>query len=412
MKTHNKLTNKNFILIAIGQIISLVGNGILRFALPLYLLQVTGSSAIFGTVSAISLFPLIVLIPVGGMIADRANKRNIMMILDFITGVLMFIFYIILERVDTVPLIIITLTILNGISGLYQPAVQASMPLVLDKTILVKGNSIISSINAISNLLSPVIGGLLLGFYGIYPIIIVSSVCFFVSVIFEWFIKIQHNRPKENLNVFRIAKADMKISANFIFKEKPIMAKIGLLVCVLNAFVSSLIIIAMPIMVTKNLDLSEEVYGFSQGVLAFGGLCGGILTGILNKKLKIEKIYKGFLFLGIALVPFGISPLIYEFKMLSFSLILSSAFIVMNIAIILSIQIMTYVQSQTPESMLGKVTALLLALSVSSQPVGQVIYGYAFEYLVGFESYIIFMVIIVTFASGAYAKKILRVNTK
>ena len=74
MKT-NSVKNKNFILIVIGQIISLFGNGIVRFALPLYLLQTTGSSAIFGIVSAMSFIPLIMVMPIGGVIADRIDKK-------------------------------------------------------------------------------------------------------------------------------------------------------------------------------------------------------------------------------------------------------------------------------------------------------------------------------------------------
>lgn len=69
------IKNNNFILIVIGQIISLFGNGIIRFVLPLYLLQITGSSAIFGIVSAMSFVPLIIVMPIGGIIADRVNKK-------------------------------------------------------------------------------------------------------------------------------------------------------------------------------------------------------------------------------------------------------------------------------------------------------------------------------------------------
>ena len=84
MTRHTSAFSKDFILMAIGQIISLFGNQILRFALPLYLLNQTGSSALFGTISAISFIPMILLFPIGGIIADRVNKRNIMVILDFV----------------------------------------------------------------------------------------------------------------------------------------------------------------------------------------------------------------------------------------------------------------------------------------------------------------------------------------
>lgn len=84
--TKQKLFHKDFTLVVIGRIISLFGNAVVRFALPLYLLNVTGSAAFFGITSACSVIPGILLTPVGGIIADRVNKRNIMVLLDFSTA--------------------------------------------------------------------------------------------------------------------------------------------------------------------------------------------------------------------------------------------------------------------------------------------------------------------------------------
>ena len=75
---NQKLFKKDFTLVVIGQIISLFGNAAIRFALPLYLLNQTGSSALYGTVTACAFIPAILLSPIGGVIADRINKRNIM----------------------------------------------------------------------------------------------------------------------------------------------------------------------------------------------------------------------------------------------------------------------------------------------------------------------------------------------
>ena len=131
MKTNTqKLFRRDFTLVVIGQIISLFGNAILRFALPLYLLRETGSSSLFGAVTACSMIPMIVLSLIGGILADRVNKRNIMVILDFSTAILITVFYLSLGKVPTVPLFIVVLMLLYGISGTYQPAVQASICLL------------------------------------------------------------------------------------------------------------------------------------------------------------------------------------------------------------------------------------------------------------------------------------------
>jgi len=81
-----KLFHRNFSLMIIGQIISLFGNAILRFALSMYVLDLTGSAAAFGTILAVSMIPTVLLSPVGGIIADRINRRNIMVALDFTTA--------------------------------------------------------------------------------------------------------------------------------------------------------------------------------------------------------------------------------------------------------------------------------------------------------------------------------------
>ena len=134
MKTTSppKLFRRDFTLVAIGQIISLFGNAILRFALPLYLLRQTGSAALFGLVSACSFLPMIALFFLGGVLADRVNKRNIMVALDFFTALLVLSVYLGLGRLPLVLLILVPLMLLYGISGTYQPAVQASIPALVE----------------------------------------------------------------------------------------------------------------------------------------------------------------------------------------------------------------------------------------------------------------------------------------
>ena len=109
------MRNRNFVMVVVGQIISLFGNAILRFALPLYLLSKTGSAALFGIVSACAFIPMIVLAPVGGIFADRVNKRNIMVALDFLTAALVLLILLLLGKMDVVALIFAALFLLYGI---------------------------------------------------------------------------------------------------------------------------------------------------------------------------------------------------------------------------------------------------------------------------------------------------------
>ena len=117
MINKQKLFNRNFVMVVIGQLISLFGNSILRFALALYVLDITGSATIFGTVTGFAIIPTIILSPFGGMIADRVNRRNIMVVLDFLTSFLVLGFGFILSDQNAVPLIATVLVLLSIIQS-------------------------------------------------------------------------------------------------------------------------------------------------------------------------------------------------------------------------------------------------------------------------------------------------------
>ncbi len=401
-----KLWQKDFTLMVIGQIISLFGNGILRFALPLYLLNITGSSALFGIVSGVAFVPLVLLMPIGGIIADRTNKRNVMVLLDFLTGFIMLFFYIMMGSVSLIPMLVVTLMLLYSISGLYQPTVQASVPVLLDEKILVRGNGIVSSIGSLANLISPIIGGVLLGGFGITPIILVSIICFFLSAILEIFITIPYEREKSSSSMLKMVKEDFRLSVKFICKEKPMLRKLMIVICILNALISALIIISLPVLITERLLLSEEMYGYSQGVLALGGLFGGIMAGVFGEKLHIKSLYKYIALVAFSLVPMAIAMAFNNSPTISYLLILISAFLAMCISSLATVLIITYIQSGTAENMVGKVMAFVMTVGMFASPLGQAIYGIAFEYLMGYESFVILGAILMALITSVYAKKI------
>ena len=106
---------RDFAMVLIGQIISMFGSAVIRFALPVYILELTDSSGVFGVVSSLSVIPTIVFSLVGGVLADRVNKRNIMVGLDFFTALLIFVLGLVFHVAPQVTLICITLMALSGI---------------------------------------------------------------------------------------------------------------------------------------------------------------------------------------------------------------------------------------------------------------------------------------------------------
>lgn len=288
-----KLFSRDFTLVVIGQIISLFGNAAIRFALPLYLLNQTGSSALYGTVMACAFIPSILLSPVGGMIADRVNKRNVMVILDFFTAAVILVFTLLMDRTNIVLLIAVVLMILFGIAGAYQPSVQASIPALVRPEQYMAANSVINTVSSFASLIGPVLGGILYSMYGLKPILLVCMVCFVLSAVMEIFIRIPFQKQGQGGGILRMVKADFAESIGFVQKKKPVIGKGMFIICGLNLFLSAMIIVAVPYLITEVLsleaDAANRLYGFAEGAMAAGGLAGGICAGVFANRLSVSK---------------------------------------------------------------------------------------------------------------------------
>lgn len=374
------LFKKDFTLVIIGQIISLFGNAILRFALPLYILDMSKSPSLFGLVSASAFLPMILMAPIGGIVADRVNKQKIMVALDFFTGILIVGFILLKGVFSIVPLVVIVLMILYGIQGAYAPAVQASIPALLQKDQLVSGNAVVTMVTSLSGLLGPVLGGLLYGTYGLKPILVVSVACFIFSGILELFIKIPYVKQISKGSIGKIVKGDIKESVHFIVKEKPVLLKIIVIIFLFNLFLSSMLIIGFPVIITQSLGLSSELYGVSQGFLATGGILGGVLAGFFGRKLIIKKASIWLLLCAFTAIPMGLALLSSASSFTIYVILTAMSFFCMMFSNIFVIQLIAFVQEKTPAQLTGKVISLLVAVSLCAQPLGQSLYGFLFEW--------------------------------
>lgn len=404
--TSRKLWNRDFTLVVIGQIISLFGNAILRFALPLYLLDITGSSTIYGAVLACSTIPMILLSPVGGILADRVNKRNIMVALDFITTLIILGFSICLGNVNAVVLILSMMVLLYAIQGAYQPTVQSSIPSLVTGEQLLGANAVINQVNSLSGILGPVIGGLLYGVWGLPPILLIAGVFFFASAVIEVFIHIPHIPAKSANGIISIVKNDFRESIQFVRSEKPVIWKVMCIVAVFNLFLTSMLLVGMPVLITQILKMSSQLYGYAQGALMSGGIVGGIVVGVFGKKIKIHQSYLLLFGTALTILPIGIVFLLNASAIVSYLTISLCAFLFMMISTVFSIQMLAFIQGETPPHLIGKVISCVLMLSLCAQPIGNALYGILFDLFSVAPWIVIFGVLGVSVLISAASKKV------
>lgn len=378
-----KLFNRNYLMVLIGQIISLFGNSIIRFALPLYLLQTTGSASLFGVVTAITFIPTILLMPIGGIIADRVNKRNVMVALDFGTAAILLGFIVSLGRVNLITSLLVVMILLSGIQSAYSPAVQASIPLFVGKDDLVRANSLINMVSSLSSLLGPAIGGVLFSFWGINTMIYIGITCFIISATMEIFIVIPYKKQKHEDSVVRMAAADLKSSFLYVVKEQNIILKVTLISTLINLVASACFIIGLPVIVTNYLGFKAQeagmMYGYVDAVFGAGSLAGGFLASIYGGKIKMDRLHYYLIAASVPFFPIAIVLSTAAPSMVKYITIMVSTFVMMLFSTMFSIRIMSELQMMTPEHMLGKVIGCVYCLCMCAIPLGQAIYGVLFQ---------------------------------
>lgn len=375
-----KLWNRNYTMVVIGQVISLFANNILHFALSLYILDLTGSGAAFGIITAISMVPMVLFMPFGGMLADRVNRKKIMVGMDFFTGFVILLAYLPLFGSAPIPAIAVLLIILSIIEAFYTPCVQASIPVLQEPDNLVRANAIVNQIGMAANVVGAILGGVLYGFFGIKPIVLFCVAFFFASAIMEIFIIIPHSRPESAATgFFSIIKADFKESVQFITKEQRNILKLIPTIAILNFSVTSMLTVGAPYIIRILLGMSSEFYGLATGLISVAGVLGGLVAAMLSNKIKTKSLYKVLILIGLSMVPMGIGFLIGSNYFALYVLTTVCLMIGEICACIFSIFAVSAIELKTPTHLLGKVMAFITTISICAEPLGRAVYGVLFD---------------------------------
>lgn len=376
---HKSLFNRSFVIFAISYIISAFANGILRFAMPLYILYITESPAIFGIVTAVSTIPMILLSPVGGFIADRFNKKRMIITIDVVTAVAIGIYLLTMNILPVIPLTLLLMMVFFSMKGMMEPVVDSAIPLMVPEDRLASANSISVLITMLSSsLLGPAIGGILFAAFGIREILIVGVITFAIAVFVECFMVIPSVKQKHT-GVLKGVKQDFKESITFITKTEPIIIRMISVVFGLGVLITPIIIIGVPVLVTGNMGLDSEFVGFALSGAGIGGLIGGMSAGAVGDKLKIKHCFYLLIILLGTMLLFGLQFLFPFGPYVLFGITTVLITIGMALGTMFSIITLSFIQKLTPSDMLGKVLSLMYALTLCGQPIGALLYGSLFQ---------------------------------
>ena len=374
-----KLFTRNFTLLILGQVSSLTGNYTLKFALSMYVLEQTGSASIFAGMLSAALLPTVLLSPFGGILADRANRKHIMVALDALSGLSVLAAGLLLPLGRELWVIGALLVLLSVLAAFESPTVQACVPQMVSPQNLVQGNVVVSQVSAVTSLVTPFLGSLFYTAFGIGPVFAAAVVCFWLTALLECMIHLEHQKPPRTAGIGAIVREDLAVSAHFLRREQPDILKLLLLAALAGMFVSGTAVVGFPYLVRTVLGLSATYYGAAESAMGAAAILGSLCAGLLGKKLRVRDMAAIFLSFGLSLFPIGLSFLLPVGRMARYGVLLFFFCVCQLGVCIFSTYAITLIQQRTPKQLMGKVMSCVFTLSMCAQPVGQMVYGALFD---------------------------------
>jgi DHA3 family macrolide efflux protein-like MFS transporter len=360
-----KLWNKNFFLLWQGQLVSYLGDIIYSFALSFWVLQVTGSTALMGILSAVSMAPRLILGPFAGVFVDKWDRKKIIVITDLIRGILSTLIGIaaIMGFLEVWMMFIVGIA--NSIcSAFFNPAVIAVKPDLVHRSKLSKANSVTSFAESGASMIGGAISGVVYIAIGAPYMFLFNGISYLFSSFTELFINISDDKREIKEITF---KEDFKEGLSFIWNFKT-LRYMFMGSCCINFFCNAAFILLLPLFNEASF-LGAERYGIAMGMSSFGMLIGSGLLSIINvphnKKYLVSLfslIFMGGLWLLI--------PVSNNFYIIIFALSVAQCLNMVSNTIINTMN-MTIV----PENKRGKVFALFNTLSMGLTPLGSCVGG-------------------------------------
>ena len=333
----------NIKLLLLGRAMSLFGSTIYLIVLPLYILNTTKNLKTTGIFFAAVNFPTIIVSIFIGTIIEKFNKKNIILICDFLTSMLYFVLFLYLKNFNSLSFLFLISFFINIISKFFEIASKVLFSEINSSETLEKYNGLQSFMENTIIIVGPVIGTYLFVTFDFNLILIIVSLGYFLSFLQELFIKYEKNLDlsKENSNFFK----DFKEGINYI-KNNKIILNFFILVMFLNFFIANNDEIINPGILIRKYEISEKLFGFSATSYGAGSVFAGIFIYYNNKfkflkKLKLLFILNSFLMclLGLlSIILFKYNHYIYFIIFIFFQFLIGMITTFVNVPLISSFQ--------------------------------------------------------------------------
>jgi MFS transporter, DHA3 family, macrolide efflux protein len=344
-----------------GQAFSLIGSALTQFVLIWWVTQTTGSTSALAIAGIMALLPQALLGPIGGAVADRFNRRSILILADTISAVCMLVLIWLFQSSQIQLWHIYTMMVIrSSMQAFQQPAAAASVAMLVPSDWLNQAAGLNQTLGGIITIAAPALGALALAvlpFQGAL-LIDVTTALLAVALLFVYRI------PQPQRDTTRRSS----LWGDFVDGVHVVVRHRGLLL--LYAVVTLMVVLILPVFSLIPLFVKTHFGGdvgqvaLMQAIGGVGLIAGGVLTFLLNFRRKIITILVGYalacaLIAGTALMPGSLFWLAVVCWALG-----ASAFSAGNATLF------ALLQSQVPNIFQGRVISLLTTLMGLASPIG------------------------------------------
>ena len=279
-----KLWNKDTVLMLQGHAVSVLGDILYSVAIGYWVYEKTGSSALMGIMSSISMFMTMLVMPFSGSIIDKCSRKLIIVGMDAFRGVIMLALGI-LAFADSlsVPVVLAAAFLASACSVFFSPAVSTLMLDIIPHDDMVRGQSVFSGVNSFINLVGKAVSGALVALLGVPLIVLLNGVSYMISAFTELFITVPKTAHQGEKITLRGIFSDFGVAVREIFRNRYLKLFIpsALILNLLGAGPSSLM---LPFTLEKGFTV--DMYGYLMSVETAASLLCVLLLGIVRLKPK------------------------------------------------------------------------------------------------------------------------------
>jgi MFS family permease len=293
---------KKFLIIWLGELISNIGSGMTAFGIGVYVWQLTHSAVDVSMVETAALLPMIILCPAAGVLADRFDRRLLMILGDTVAAFGLIVMLVLMKTGHIqVWQICLCVGFDSAFVALLDPSYKATITDLLTEDEYAKASGMVSIASSSKFLISPIIGGLILASSGVEMILIVDILTFVVTVVAIFAVRkslMAKSQVNKEMNFFK----DLKEGWLIILESKGVL-QLVILVSVLMFYMGFIQVLSKPMILSFT---SEKTTGILQTVVACGMMVSSIMigSGTLKKKY-VNVMVASFIVSGITMAGFG-----------------------------------------------------------------------------------------------------------